>query len=194
MSSLSFVFLGLLLSAFLSYFSFRSFKKGNVSSIVFWISLSALILRLSISLSDPFLYDWDEKFHALVAKNLIHSPLKPMLFMTPLFPYEVENWCCNHIWTHKPPLFLWLIALSIKTFGVKVISVRIPSILLGTLVVPIIYDISRKWLNDYRVSFIATLLYTFSFYQVELITGRRALDHNDVIFQFFVIASIWGFV
>jgi len=85
-------------------------------------------------------------------------------------------------------------ALSIKTFGLKVISVRIPSILLGSLIVPIIYNIAQEWLKDRRVSYFATLLYTFSFYQIELTTGRIALDHNDVIFQFFVIASIWAFV
>lgn len=70
----------------------------------------AIGVRLFMITIDPFLHDWDERFHAIVAKNMITYPFKPMLFVNPVLPYDYRAWCCNHIWVHKQPLFLWQMA------------------------------------------------------------------------------------
>src|SRR5687768_6910766 len=69
------------------------------------------ILRVFMAQLDPFLNLWDERYHALVAKNMMLEPFKPMLYANPVLPYSFDSWTNNHIWLHKQPLFLWQIAL-----------------------------------------------------------------------------------
>lgn len=81
---------------------------------------------------DPFLYEWDEKYHALVAKNMLQHSLKPMLYVHQYFATDPYNWTYNNIWLHKQPLFLWQMALSMMFFGVSEQAMRLPSVLIGS--------------------------------------------------------------
>ncbi len=170
------------------------FIKGKEKFSLFLLILSAFLLRLYLASLDPFLHSWDERFHALVAKHMITHPFKPMLRLFPIIDYNPASWCCNHIWVHKQPLFLWQMAMSMKLFGVNEIALRLPSVIMGTISIFFIYEISRFWTKDKYVSFLSSLLFAFSIYQLELTTGRFSLDHNDVAFAFYVTASIWAFV
>ena len=58
------------------------------------------------SLLDPFLNLWDERFHALVAKNLMNHPLMPTLYDDPVVSMAYDRWDRATIWLHKQPLFL----------------------------------------------------------------------------------------
>ena len=59
----------------------------------------------------------DECCHALVAKNLLKHPLKPILIETPYLLYAETAWGENHVWLHKPILPLWQITLSYRTYA-----------------------------------------------------------------------------
>lgn len=177
--------------AFISIFFFM---KGKEKTALYLLILSAFLLRMYLVTLDPYLHSWDERFHALVAKHMIIHPFKPMLRLFPILDYNPSSWCCNHIWVHKQPLFLWQMALSMKLFGVNEVALRLPSVIMGTISTFFIYEISRFWTKDKYVSFLSSLLFAFSFYQLELTTGRFSLDHNDVAFVFYVTASIWAFV
>ncbi len=140
---------------------------------------------------DPYLNLWDEQYHALVAKNMLDNPLKPTLYNKPLLDYNYKNWTYNHIWLHKQPLFIWQMALSIKTFGISAVSARIPSIIMHALSALMIYKIGKITLNE-RVGFIAALFFAVSFYFIELISGKLTTEHNDTAFLFYIIASFWA--
>lgn len=167
-------------------------KKTNLALLL--LLITAFIVRLFIASIDPFLQDWDERFHALVAKNMMSNPFKPMMRLDPILPYKIEDWCCNHIWVHKQPLFLWQMALSMKIFGTNEITLRFPSVVMGTISIYFVYDIAKMWLKNLDVAFFAASLCTFSYYQLELISGRFSLEHNDLAFAFYVTASVWGFL
>ncbi|MBP7399885.1 MAG: hypothetical protein KA954_09890, partial [Chitinophagales bacterium] len=77
----------------------------------------ALGIRILFNSFFPYLHDWDERFHALVAKNMMTHPFTPMLRANPVLPYDETSWTDGHIWLHKQPLFLWQMALSMKIFG-----------------------------------------------------------------------------
>ncbi len=139
---------------------------------------------------DPFLHDWDERFHALVAKNMIQEPFKPMLRTNPLFPYDYTEWCCNHVWLHKQPLFLWQMALSMGVFGVDSWSLRLPSVLMGALMLwPVFRMGTLLW--DKKTGFYAAFLSVFAGFQLELVSGFQGMDHNDQAFLFYVTLSLW---
>jgi 4-amino-4-deoxy-L-arabinose transferase-like glycosyltransferase len=147
------------------------------------------LIRLFTSL-DPFLHQWDEQYHALVAKHLTRHMLKPTLYETPILNYDFKNWTDNYIWLHKQPFTLWLISISIKVFGIHAWAIRIPSLVLSTIGVKLVYDIA-KHLYDRNVGFIAAFLFSIHGFIIELGAGRTATDHIDVTFLFLVLLSVW---
>ncbi|MBN2891678.1 MAG: glycosyltransferase family 39 protein [Bacteroidales bacterium] len=140
---------------------------------------------------DHFLIIWDEQYHALVAKNLMKNPFKPVLYETPLLAYNSQNWTENYIWLHKQPLFLWQIAISLKLFGVNEMSVRIPSIIMHAFTTIFIYRIGKISYNN-SVGFLGALFFSMAYYPLELLAGRYSTDHNDVAFLFYVTVSFWA--
>jgi 4-amino-4-deoxy-L-arabinose transferase len=160
---------------------------------VFSLVLAAIFLFSFAATLDPFLNLWDERFHALVAKNLMNHPFLPTLYDNPIVLMEYNIWDRYHIWFHKQPLFLWQISLSFKLFGVSEFSLRIPNIIMGVILTYITYR-TGKVLTNYKVGIVAGLLLCTSNYLLELVSGYQGLDHNDFSFLFYVSLSIWAFV
>ncbi len=137
---------------------------------------------------------WDERFHALVAKNCIEFPFKPMLRANPILPVDHTAWCCNSLWLHKQPLFMWQIALSMKIFGVSTFALRLPSVIMGTLMILLVFKIAIRLTSNRNIALIAACLMCFSHFQLEQIAGAYGMDHNDVAFNFYILCSIWCLV
>jgi len=169
--------------------SWYYFKQSRQSASLGCILFASLLLKVFCS-GDPVLHQWDEQFHALVAKHLIKYPLRPALYEHPVLPYNFTDWTGNYIWLHKQPLSLWLIAASLKCFGISAFAVRIPSIVLSTLGILLVYSIANKWF-DKRIAYVSALLCSFHGLIIELSSGRVNTDHPDVIFLFFILLAVW---
>src|SRR2546422_780157 len=110
------------------------FQKEKLS-LALLISAAFFIFLYAINLY-PFINLWDERFHALVAKNMMAHPLKPTLYEETIVSMVYDdNWSRYHVWLHKQPLFMWQMALSFKIFGVNEFAARFPSVLLCCLAV-----------------------------------------------------------
>jgi len=177
----------LLIAVYVAAFLLFKGKKDG-ASLVLIITCNALLLAWSSQ--DQFLHTWDEQFHALVAKNMVDKPFQPMLYETPLLPYDHENWTANHIWLHKQPLPLWGIAGSLAIFGNHPWAVRLPSCILILLATYIFWSLSRKWFGR-EVGFVASVLFSFNGLIIELASGRGATDHPDIFFMFFVLLAVF---
>jgi 4-amino-4-deoxy-L-arabinose transferase-like glycosyltransferase len=179
------------LPAILSLYLF--FFRGERKASLILLMLSAFSLRLLMISLDPFVQEWDERFHALVAKHMMDYPFKPMLILNPILAQSPYDWGSLHIWVHKQPLFLWQMAISMKIFGVTPFAMRLPSAMMGCIMVWLIYDIARKWISNETIAYIAAFIASFSFYSLELTSGRLSLEHNDLAFTFYVTCSLWAF-
>lgn len=168
------------------------FIRGKMVPAVLLLTGAAFLLRLTFVLCDPYLHPWDEQIHALVAKNLAAHPFKPTLLEDPVLYHDPANWTSNYIWLHKPPFFLWLMAVSIKLFGTTPFAVRLPSLLLTTLLIPVIYRMVRLLLNSKQGGYLAALLFASASYQLHLACGQESTDHNDLIFIALVAFSFWA--
>ena len=166
-------------------------KPGTKS--VWLIICGAFLLRVFMAQLDPFLNLWDERYHALVAKNMLCFPLKPMLYVNPVLPYNFEDWQHNNIWLHKQPLFLWQIALFYKLFGVNEFVLRLPGVLMSTATVYFTFRLGKLLVNE-KVGVYGAFLFALSFYSLELVSGVMSMEHNDTAFLFYTIASIWSWV
>lgn len=183
-SQLAFTFVIIITSVLL----FEFYKKNNAPIIL--LLLGFVSLKLFYILLDPFVHTWDEQVHAVVAKSLMTNPLKPTL-MPDIFPYNIGNWTANHIWLHKQPMFLWLIAVSYKIFGVNLFALRLPSLVFSVFTLFSIYRMGILQFNK-SIAFYAVLIFGSLYYLNELITGYFPTDHNDTAFLCFVTASMWG--
>jgi 4-amino-4-deoxy-L-arabinose transferase-like glycosyltransferase len=104
-----------------------------------------------------------------------------------------NQWDRYIIWLHKQPLFLWQIALSFKIFGVSEFSLRLPDIILGSVLIFATYR-SGKLLVNQRVGYLAGVLFLSTLYFTELVAGRQEVDHNDFIFMVYVSLSLWALI
>jgi hypothetical protein len=186
--------LAFLLSGFVCFLSSLVFLvKEKEQLTVITLILTALSIFCFAALLDPFLNIYDERFHALVAKNLMNHPLKPTLYDDPIVNMAYDRWDKYHIWLHKQPLFLWQIALCFKLFGVSEFTLRLPSLILGAVLVFIGYRTGKLLVNQ-RTGYFTGILILTSFFILELVSGRQMVDHNDVSFLVYVSLSIWSFI
>ena len=168
-------------------------KNDKIWPAVLLLTLAALGLRVFMAHLDPFLWDWDERYHALVAKNFLHHPLTPTLYDHPILNYNFEDWYKSHIWMHKQPLALWQMALSFYLFGVNQFTARFPMIAEGTLMVLIIYRIGALTVNK-QAGYLSAIVYTVSFYALDFMTGGQATDNVDFALLFYSSASLWAWL
>lgn len=181
-----------IISLILLFLSALLYEKGQTKFALLLLCAGAFALRYLAASVDPFLHDWDERFHALVARNMMTNPFVPMLRVNPVLPYDYKAWYGNHIWLHKQPLFLWQMALSMKVFGVNEMALRLPSIVMGTIQAIFIFRIGKIIWNE-RTGFYAALFSAMLGYNIQLIAGVASLDQNDAAFTFYITASIWAF-
>lgn len=140
--------------------------------------------------TDDFLHPWDERFHALVAKNMISNLSEPRLYSNPLINTEDLDWRYTTVWLHKQPLPLWSISTSLYFFGTKEFFVRFPSLILSTLSLLLTFSIARHLFNE-KVGLLAVFFQAINGFVIEITAGRVATDHIDVFFMFFIELAIW---
>lgn len=170
------------------FFAWRYGRKGDFTAAVVLITLCGLALRLYTA-SDFFLHEWDERYHALVARNLMQHPLLPTLYDNPVLPYDYRDWTANHIWVHKQPLPLWTMAASLWLFGVNEMALRLPSVVLSTLGIWLAYLIGSYFGNK-KAGLLTAFFFSINGLIIELTAGRVATDHIDIYFLFFIELAI----
>lgn len=171
------------------FYSWRLSVKRRQNFALFLLVLTSFVLRFYLS-SDFYLHNWDERFHALVAKNLINHPLMPTLYDNPVLPYNPVDWTANHIWLHKQPVPLWTMAASMWIFGVNEIALRLPSILISSIAVLLTYQVGTYFFEK-KTGFFAAFLFSINGLILELTAGRIPTDHIDVFFLFFILLAIF---
>jgi len=169
--------------------SYRYYIKKKYLITLIFILLAGLSIRIYISL-DGYLHTWDERYHALVAKNLIKHPYKPTLYENPVLSYDNKNWTANHIWLEKGPVPLLFASLSIGLFGNTEFPVRAPSILISLSGVFLTYLIASSIFNR-KVALLASFFHAINGLIVELAGGRVSSDMVETSFIVFTELSVF---
>jgi 4-amino-4-deoxy-L-arabinose transferase-like glycosyltransferase len=164
-------------------------QKNKVGYALVLIVTGGFLLRLFCA-SDPFLHPWDERYHALVAKNMIEAPFVPKLYETAPLALNYKHWGACEIWFHKQPLPLWCMALSLKVFGLHEWALRIPSLLLSTLAIYLTFRIGAFSFSA-SAGLWAALFQALNGLVIEAGAGRTATDHVDLFFLFFIEAAVF---
>ena len=165
------------------------FKQKDIRLSLFIILGIGLMMRIYLS-TDQNLHNWDERYHALVAKNLGKHPLKPTLFDAPVMPVDENEWTGAHVWLSKPPVPLWTMATSIKIFGANVWAVRLPSILFSTFAIFVTFLLGKRLFGE-QVAIAAAFLHAINGLVIESVAGRVSSDHVETFFIILVELAIY---
>lgn len=113
------------------------------------ITLAALLLFVPF-LGAVHLFDWDEINFAECARE--------MLVTHDYFSVKINY---QPFW-EKPPIFIWMQALSMNVVGVNEFAARLPNALCGIATLLILFNMGRK-LYDIQFGLVWTLVYAGSF-------------------------------
>lgn len=95
------------------------------------------------------LFDWDEINFAESAREMISSGD----YLTVRINF-IPFW-------EKPPLFIWMQAISMKIFGINEFAARFPNALCGIVTLLVLFNVGRR-LKDLQFGLLWTLLYAGS--------------------------------
>jgi len=108
--------------------------KQLLKEYPYWaITLIALLLYVPF-LGGVHLFDWDEINFAEAAREMVLSG-----------NYSQVQIDFQPFW-EKPPLFLWMQALSMKLFGINEYAARFPNALCGFATLLFLFHIGGYWL------------------------------------------------
>jgi 4-amino-4-deoxy-L-arabinose transferase len=170
------------------FFAWRQFREERFKISLLLILFCGLTMRIYMA-SDHYIHDWDERYHALVAKNLTNHPLKPTLYDITITSYDYKAWVGNNVWLHKPTVPLWFMSASIYAFGTSEIAVRLPSILLSLLAIYLTFLIGRTLFNN-RIGLLAAFLHSINGIVLEVAGGKLASDHVETCFDVMIEVAI----
>lgn len=114
-----------------------------------------LIVLMALLLFVPFLgavhlFDWDEINFAECAREMIATGN--------YFSVQINF---QPFW-EKPPLFIWMQALSMNIFGINEFAARLPNAICGIITLLVLFNISKK-LYDVKFGLLWVLVYAGSF-------------------------------
>ncbi len=123
------------------------------------------------------LFDWDEINFAECAREMLLTGdfLRPQVDFEPFF--------------EKPPLFIWLQALSMQVFGVNEFAARFPNAVAGVIVLTLSYHLGRR-LHDRLFGWLWALAWLGSL--LPHLYFRSGII--DPWFNLFIFAGLWGFI
>lgn len=112
--------------------AFINWNRTSISVVVF---LASLLLFVP-SLGGSNLFDWDEVNFAEAAREML---------VTGEFSYVQINF--RPFW-EKPPLFIWMQALSMSVFGINEFAARLPNAICGALTLVVLFNIGSKLVSN----------------------------------------------
>ncbi|MCO5275852.1 MAG: glycosyltransferase family 39 protein [Flavobacteriales bacterium] len=151
--------------------------KGLSNRSISWlIALLALLLFVP-GLGAVHLFDWDEINFAEIAREMLatHNWLQPQIGYVPFY--------------EKPPLFMWMQALSMSVFGVGEFAARLPNALCGVATLLVLFRIGTRLRNRsfgllWVLAYIGSILPNLYF--------RSGII--DPWFNFFIFLGFLGFI
>jgi len=124
-------------------------KKNNVLvdylPVVF-LTILAFIIRIYKLDEIPPGNWYDEAINGLDALSILKAKFPPVFFMTEGHPREA--------------LFMYLILLNFKIFGISYITLRLTSVIIGTITIPLCYLFTKEFF-DKRTAFLSALILAF---------------------------------
>lgn len=148
----------------------------GVRDIAALLLVAALPLLLWVQA--PPVYWWDEARFALNALEM----------MTTANPLVVTFNGQADLWNTKPPLAIWLSALSMRAFGINELALRLPAVLAAMATVVAVFLFTHRVSHSRAIAWLAALILLGTGGFVEVHVARTA-DFDSLLLLFVTLAS-----
>ena len=111
--------------------------QDHTALLMRFVLIGASSIALFYSLGEQLLRTWDESIYAEVAKEMLTRG-----------SWWTLSWNFQP-WVDKPPLFMWLTALTYRCFGVSETSARMVGVLFGVATIWLTFEIGRRLTDDW---------------------------------------------
>ena len=162
----------------------RAARLGGVAALCarHFTALACLVLalaafNLTFRLGSEFLTEWDESLYATAASEAVDAGHWIGTTMEGELDY----------YNTKPPLNVWLIALTFKVFGKSLIALRLISVVAAWLTVLVLLIWTRRSLGPVTALLAGVVLAT-SFGFIHIHAGRSA--NTDALFTLIVLLTV----
>jgi len=132
--------------------------------------------NLTFRLGSEIVTEWDESLYAITASEIVASGH----WIATTFNGALDYY------NTKPPLNVWLIALSFKAFGPSLVSLRLPAVLSAWLTVALLQFWIRRMLGP-LIALLSSLVLATTFGFIYEHSGRSA--NTDALFTFVVLMT-----
>jgi 4-amino-4-deoxy-L-arabinose transferase-like glycosyltransferase len=157
---------------------------GQISAVLaqrFWLLAVAVLLlsafNLTFRLGREIVVEWDESLYGVSAWEMFQN----RQWIGTTFRKSLDYY------NTKPPLNVWLISLSFRTFGANLVSLRLPSIVSAWLTVLVLQLWVRRAIGP-SVALFASLVLATSFGFLYDHAGRNA--NTDALFTLLVLLTV----
>lgn len=155
----------------------------NETTIRHWQAVALLSALMAVPLfgylSHLPIQLWDEARLANTTVEMLHSHN----WLIPSYGFHPD------MWSTKPPMAIWLQALSVKVFGINEMAVRLPSAIAAAVLVFGIYFFCAWQLKRRLLGFIiaAVLLCTAGYVTIHV---ARTADYDALLITFITFAAL----
>jgi 4-amino-4-deoxy-L-arabinose transferase-like glycosyltransferase len=147
----------------------------------YWLTATAVLtvaaFNLTFRLGHEFVVEWDESLYGVSAWEMFEN----RQWIGTTFKKALDYY------NTKPPLNIWLISLSFRTFGLNLIALRLPSIVSAWLTVVVLQAWVRRAVGP-SVALFASLILATSFGFLYDHAGRNA--NTDALFALLVLLTV----
>jgi 4-amino-4-deoxy-L-arabinose transferase-like glycosyltransferase len=154
----------------------------KVKVVIFLTCFLAFLLRVWQIDKNPPSLNWDEVSHGYNAYSILKTSRDEWGISFPTIFRAFGD--------YKLPVYVYLVALSEKIFGLNALGVRFPSILAGTLSVLFTFLLARRLFKKDSIAVLAAFLMAIEPWSLFL--SRVAVEAN--LASFFIIAGAYFFL
>ena len=154
-------------------------KRSHISpsTAAVFIIFSAIVIRL-LALGMFPLQDTSEARYGEMVRLMVETND----WITPYFDYDVPFW-------GKPPLFIWMAAISMKIFGVNEFAVRLPGLLCGLGVMWLCWRLAAFQLSKAQALLSTLILASTAMFLV--LSGTILADPIMLFSTTLILTSFW---
>jgi 4-amino-4-deoxy-L-arabinose transferase-like glycosyltransferase len=155
----------------------RALKNPILQDKIFWFLLVFACFYIIGNIGTGSLTTWDECYYSLLAREMqANNTFHKLTFF-------------NSPFLEKPPLYIWLTALSYKAFGISEFSSRITSAVFGVLTVLLTYSFGRR-LSGKRAGLVSALILLALPHYLHF----SKLAMLDTTLTFFITFMVYAFI
>jgi 4-amino-4-deoxy-L-arabinose transferase-like glycosyltransferase len=150
--------------------------------ILAFIALAVAAFNLGFRLNREFVTAWDESLYATSAAEMVRSGN----WLVTTFHGDVDYY------NSKPPLNVWLIAISFKLFGISLWSLRLPSVIAAWLTMAVLQRWTRKTFGAVT-ALVTTIVLSTTFGFLYVHAGRSGNPDAWLTLDILLtVVTLWG--